>query len=329
MKRTQAFTLVELLMVIAIISVLAAMLLPSLQNALATARKVDCANRMRQMMFWVGNYETDNADKHLPARIFVRTWSTPNYGNYGWQQMWWAGIVNSGYYGHDIPEIWGTWNPYASGKPYCYADYVNRQTRAMSLFACPAGVYEGCPESAYNGSYTTAAYLHNGPALSGWSQDFADKRDTFTEDGVALQVKPTFPMNGFGYRTLLGYQVNGLTSTWGYFSAPGDTWKTWYYPYNTTYQHKPPSTSLYFIETSQRRANVNLDDAARFRQEGAKMVTGNGSDRNFRVPHADTANFSCRDGHVGTLSRDAFFDAAASSWAIINKPGNSVLPFNF
>jgi prepilin-type N-terminal cleavage/methylation domain-containing protein/prepilin-type processing-associated H-X9-DG protein len=42
------FTLVELLVVIAIISILAAMLMPALESALATARRVQCLNRLRQ-----------------------------------------------------------------------------------------------------------------------------------------------------------------------------------------------------------------------------------------------------------------------------------------
>jgi len=48
--KTTGFTLAELLVVIAIVSILACILLPFLRKAIAAARQVDCANRMRQYM---------------------------------------------------------------------------------------------------------------------------------------------------------------------------------------------------------------------------------------------------------------------------------------
>lgn len=67
MNRPQkAFTLVELLTVIAIISVLAAMLLPSLEQMLDAARRSQCANNQRQLYLAAGLYASSHND-YLPA----------------------------------------------------------------------------------------------------------------------------------------------------------------------------------------------------------------------------------------------------------------------
>ena len=87
--KTRIFTLIELLIVIAIIAILAAMLLPALNKARETAYKISCANHLGSIGKAMLMYANDYQD-YLPPYRSASSWGMP--GN----REWYAGTPETG-----------------------------------------------------------------------------------------------------------------------------------------------------------------------------------------------------------------------------------------
>lgn len=82
----RGFTLVEMLVVIAIIAVLAAMLLPAIQMAREMARRASCGNNLRQLGLAIIQFDT-NKGKYPASRTY---WDDPRYKSSGLHPQVWG-----------------------------------------------------------------------------------------------------------------------------------------------------------------------------------------------------------------------------------------------
>lgn len=96
-RARSGFTVIELLAVTAIIAVLTALLLPAVQSARASARRMSCRNQLRQLGLALHNYHGSHSC--FPPGSFVMGPAFPIQSGWGWGTMILPALESSALYG--------------------------------------------------------------------------------------------------------------------------------------------------------------------------------------------------------------------------------------
>ncbi len=90
----RGFSLVEMLLVVALIALLISLMLPSLSRARENARRASCGVHQRQLAGGVLSYASSNRGFLIGEGVYPRQGQDPNYyNNMEWRRMWlgWIG----------------------------------------------------------------------------------------------------------------------------------------------------------------------------------------------------------------------------------------------
>jgi len=310
------FTLVELLVVMALVAVLIAMLLPSLESARDVARNTLCKANMKQLASAGVNYRSD-WQVYLP--FFQSQTDDPNCNDETTPGTYPHRFGNSGiaclYAGNYMMFPVG----YYSSSPTNSLSGVLDGARRRSVNLCPSGRYLGPPQARGAMAYV----IHPGP--DGALDPITRTQDGYDVSRAGTKIQPLGTVEAL--RSLI--QSYSINSRFGIsVDVPGVTTRVGTSALKSLPATVPEHNLLVWTEFFNRDG---LDHGYRV---SMSFLRGTSSESSmprygyYRTPHnaLKTGNWAALDGHVAEIKIAQLQAAhAASTTALAAKE----LPFEF